>query len=482
MQRPTPPSSHRSAARYLVIAVAVALLAGLIANPGQAAKSGKTITIGETNDDAQRQELLGYFGASGDDDVKIVTVAETQKAMEKIIPGFSLDSAYSSTALTCRELGEGIDVSALNITKITPAMYAVALVTAGVGDAELIVAAPAAAPAQGMTALAGVFQSWKSNPCESSNTTRERQELALRELALALDLSTVIGAADTGFAGNFVIDVQRQVVIDAATSKVDIAAIVASQEAVYGFTVPEPQRDTLVTLMVDLQKLKIDWSTFSAGWTIDFGATGIKMAGDGVAIANAQASATAQAATEQTATAQARKDLTATAKADARLTATAAAEQTAIAASRTAEAEAEQTRTAQENLTATALAQPTVTPSPTPLPVGHSGEIAAVTAPVLSVDEAGATTDYTVQDAATITRDSKVVALADLKRGDAVALQVDPATSQVVAVVATAPKSSPFAALGKLLLGIPLLALIPIGIVLRGKSFGDPFIVKRVSR
>ena len=86
-------------------------------------------------------------------------------------------------------------------------------------------------------------------------------------------------------------------------------------------------------------------------------------------------------------------------------------------------------------------------------------------------------------DAATITRDDRPVSLLDLKSGDAVALQVVAGTNQVVGIVATAPEeSSPLAAMSKLLLAIPLLALIPVGIVPRGKSFGDPFVVKRVSR
>ncbi len=50
-------------------------------------------------------------------------------------------------------------------------------------------------------------------------------------------------------------------------------------------------------------------------------------------------------------------------------------------------------------------------------------------------------------------------------------------------MVATAAKTSPFAALTKLLFGLPFLALIPVAVVLRSKSLGDPFIfiVKRVS-
>ena len=172
-------------------------------------KADTIISLGESNDDAQRQELLGYFGAGDKAQVDVITVADTQQAMQDVIPGFNLSSAYSSAALTCRPLGDGLDVTTINITQITPAMFAMALVTAGVGDATLIVAAPAAAPAQGMTALTGIFKAWDKVKCESAQTTPKRQQLALRELAITVEISTAIGEAQTGYAGAFVIDTQR---------------------------------------------------------------------------------------------------------------------------------------------------------------------------------------------------------------------------------------------------------------------------------
>ena len=101
-------------------------------------KADTIISLGESNDDAQRQELLGYFGA-GDKAPRSSHHREPTPngAMQDVIPGFNLSSAYSSAALTCRPLGDGLNVTTINITQITPAMFAMALVTAGVGDATL---------------------------------------------------------------------------------------------------------------------------------------------------------------------------------------------------------------------------------------------------------------------------------------------------------------------------------------------------------
>src|SRR5689334_18535931 len=82
-------------------------------------KADTIISLGESNSDAQRQELLGYFGAGDKAQVDVITVADTKQAMEAVIPGFNLSSAFSSAALTCRPLGEGLDVTTINITQIT---------------------------------------------------------------------------------------------------------------------------------------------------------------------------------------------------------------------------------------------------------------------------------------------------------------------------------------------------------------------------
>jgi uncharacterized protein YpuA (DUF1002 family) len=452
-----------------LVAILIAIVAGLSGIQGQAAENDTIISIGESNTPEQRQELLGYFGADSNAQVEIVTVEDTREAMLEVIPDFSISSAYSSTALTCRELGEGLDVSTINISEITPAIYAMSLVTAGIGDANLIVAAPADKAAGGMTALTGIFQAWDKMSCDSAQTSAKRQELALRELALTVEIANALGVPLTGATGYFVIEVQRNVVVSEAASREEITAEIANQERVFGLTIPEAQRAKLIDFMVDLVAQDIDWSTFSKGWTIEQpSSTSITMDGDGIAIRNAQASATAKAANEQTATAQASKDKTATARAEARLTQTAEAQDAA------------------DSLTATALAQPTATATATPEPNTVLGELAGpITNGQLPLKAVGGSDQsYPVAQTVTVTRDAEAAQTADLKKGDAVTLKVDAVTGEVVSIAAIAPEAGG-TPLAKLLYILPLLLIIPLGMVVKsrgGIGMGDPFIVKRVDR
>ncbi|MGI8644430.1 MAG: hypothetical protein ACR2LS_09980, partial [Thermomicrobiales bacterium] len=90
--------------RAVVILLVMALLTSVVAVNGLAAKSTRIITIGESNSDAQKDELLDLFNAEDGDEIITVTFNDTVTAMDGIfdMSGFQ-PVAFSSTALTCRE-------------------------------------------------------------------------------------------------------------------------------------------------------------------------------------------------------------------------------------------------------------------------------------------------------------------------------------------------------------------------------------------
>ena len=482
----------------------IALLAALAAPRGLAAEAGKTITIGESNSTEQRQQLLEYFKATGDDEVITVTAEDTAEAMAGIFDMSGITTAFSSTALSCRDLGDGLDVTTKNIETVTPGLYAMALVTAGIGDAELVVAAPdGITGVQGMTALTGVFETWEIAPCDSGSTSEARQRLALEELTLTAQIG--IGFQAAGMADgvqqatDIVLQSQQTMVTEDLTTKVDIAAAITAQESAQGLTIPADQKAELVDLMTRLAAEDIDWSTFAAGWSIERNDdnTRITMTGDGIAVRNAQASATAQAGAAMTATAQAGANMTATAQAGANMTATAQAALTATAqaaaarqatadAQATAQANALATQQAAAALTATAAAQPTATavpsptPTPTPPPVAVSGKIVAdgdgnvVVAPDGS---AGEPVTYPVDPAAAITRGAKPVELAALAKGDAVRLTVDGVTGSVTVLDAQAAPLGILDRLAEMWWIVPLGVILPAGLWFRRARAVEPFIV-----
>jgi uncharacterized protein YpuA (DUF1002 family) len=474
----------------------------------------RVITIGESNTPEQREQLLDIFNADENDRVITITVEQTADAMEGIFDLSGIDTAYSSTALTCRDLGEGLQVTTRNIQQITPGLYAMALVTAGIGDADLMVAAPDGLGAvRGQTALAGVFATWDIAPCESGNTSAARQRLALEQLTLTAEIGDLV-AGGVPAATALVLEMQRQIVINNITERDSIEDILAEQEQALGVTVPAPQRDELLDLMTRLAQADINWSTFASGWTIDTNAdnTQITMRGEGIAILHAQQTATAEAAALLTATAEVQQALTATAQAGAAMTATARAR---AARAATAEADALLTATAQAHaaqtatanalgteaaiaaqatldaqatidaaaaLTATAAAIPTATPIP---PEEFTGEVVSNEGTRLVVQPAGtaAAMTFPVDPQASITRAGESAAIEAIDEGDTVQLTVDGSSRMITALSATpAPPERNFPRTG---LAILLLVLGLIGLawwfVTSRRDRQEPFVLKRAA-
>jgi hypothetical protein len=303
-----------------------------------------------------------------------------------------------------------------------------------------------------MTALAGIFKTWDIAPCSSGNTTKNRQRLALEQLTLAAEIGQALVAAGipdgVQRAGNVVLDAQKTIVTEKLKKPADIEAAITAQEQVQGVTIPAELHAKLVDLMTRLVKEKIDWSTFAAGWTIerDVANARITMTGDGIAIRDARASATSQAAAQMTATAQAdTAHMTAAAEAAANMTATAnaaainaSATAQAAAASATAEANARATEHASAAMTATAAVQPTATPTPlptaTPEPSSATGKIAEIRTNEVVVElpgSGGVGSPFTLAPDARLTRDGKPVSLDQLQSGDSVQMTVDGMTHQV---------------------------------------------------
>jgi len=453
--------------------IALLILTIGLAELGRAAEKGQTITLGESLSDAQRTQMLDLFKASPDDKVITITMSDTLEAMAGISMEGNITSAFSSTALRCRKLGEGLDVTTSNINLVTPDLYAIALVTAGIGDATLIVAAPVEAPARGMTALAGIFKTWDIAPCASGDTSKERQQLALQELAIATAIGeylVAVGVPDgVQRSGNVVLETQKTIVTEKLTKQADIDAAIAAQEQTQGIIIPPDLRAQLLDMMTRLAAQKIDWSTFSAGWTIKRPhATRITMTGDGIAIRNARRTATAEARAAKTATAEAAANLTATAEADSRnATATAQAE-----LDMTATANAQATQQAQADMTATALAIPTATPEP----VGASGKIVATRAREIVVEQGTVRTPYTLAANVTVVRGGKSAKSDALQKGDTVQLTLDGSTREVIAVTA---QPAPGSWTNKLPLfgGVLLMGSALCGMVVVRRRRDEPFIV-----
>jgi len=118
------------------------------------------ISLGKNLSEEQRKQMLYLFGA--DENTKIIEVTNEEEREylgkhidEKLLGTRAISSAYVEKLPE----GEGITVESKNITWVTNDMYRNAIVTAGIKDAKIIVAAPF--EVSGTAALTGIMKAFE---------------------------------------------------------------------------------------------------------------------------------------------------------------------------------------------------------------------------------------------------------------------------------------------------------------------------------
>ncbi len=418
-------------------AALIALLAVVLA-PGisrvGAADGVTTIAIGESNNADQRAELLAFFAATDDDSVLTVTVDDTKRDMDGIFDLSGVDSAYSSTALTCTDPGDGLEVTTRNIEVVPPDLYAMALLTSGVEDASLVVAAPDDAPALGMTALSGVFATRERAPC-TGKIDEARQRLALEELTLTVAIGQALEIPDGVSRATALVLGAQQVIIEQGVSKpAAIDVVVAEQEAAADLRIPAAQRSELVDLLARLAAEEMDWGAYASGWSIQRDSNGSRIT----------------------------------------LTGTGPADEPTLTASPPAGVGG-----MTSSLPSEPVAAPPVAQAPAMTVVG--GLVVGLEGDRLLVAEKGredAPVSYPVDREADIIRNGVGVTLGELRAGDAVHLMVDPASGHVVRLGAQATARDPGRSSEWLgwtaFIGLPLCALVALVLFARSQRSEAP--------
>lgn len=168
---------------------------------------------------------------------------------------------FSSAKITHKEKGSGLIISIVtpeNITKVTSEMYANAMLTAGIEDATVEVAAPKRVT--GHSALAGIYKAYEAKTGDELDT--ERTDVANDELSLATKIAESSNITDDRVAELLTSLKQQISKLDPAT-KEEVEQIVNDQLAKLNIELSEQDRQLLIDLMDRIRKLDIDFSKIS---------------------------------------------------------------------------------------------------------------------------------------------------------------------------------------------------------------------------
>lgn len=218
-------------------------------------KYGPTIVVfGERLSESQREETKRLLKVDEEADVKEIIVTGADAA--KYINGDPNSNMYSSAKIKRLDKGEGITVvqaTPENITEVTDEMYANALITAGVEDAEITVASPV--KVTGHSALTGIFKAYEATGEELDTA---RLDVANQELDLSTKLAEEAGV-DENQVSQLMTEIKKAIAEQDPATKEEVKQIVEEQLKKLNIEIPDEYKQKLIHLFDQIRNLNINF-------------------------------------------------------------------------------------------------------------------------------------------------------------------------------------------------------------------------------
>ncbi len=228
----------------------------------QAADEEPILALGADLSADQKATVLGLLGISESDlddyDVIQITNAEEHAYLDSYLSSSVIGTkALSSVLIRPAKEGAGLNVTTYNISYCTIDMYTNALLTAGLEDADVYVAAPT--NISGTSALIGAVKGYAE--MNDTKVDEEALETAVNELVVTGDLGQVLGDSQT--ASDIVAYVKQQILENNVSSDEDIEKIIRDAMTKFNIDLTDAQVQQLIQLMNKISKLDIDVDALS---------------------------------------------------------------------------------------------------------------------------------------------------------------------------------------------------------------------------
>lgn len=215
------------------------------------------LALGANLTQAQRNTVLSLMGIDpaslNDYQVTTVTNEEEHQYLDAYLDRSIIGTrALSSVVIVKREKGEGIHISTKNISYCTVGMYKNALATAGLEDADVIIAGPF--PLSGTAALIGVMKAYADIEGEKIDT--ESLDAAMNEIVVTGDLNESLG--DDVQTEEFMAYVKQKVVEGGLQSKEKIQEVLAEACDKFEIVLNDSEKERITSLMEKIGSLDLD--------------------------------------------------------------------------------------------------------------------------------------------------------------------------------------------------------------------------------
>ena len=215
----------------------------------------RVVTIGVNNTAEQRQKIFNYFGVK-ENEVQVLEVNNQEE--REYLDGVATEAQLGTKTYSCAYVeptnNGGINVKTANITWVTSSMVASTLSTAGMTNANCVIAA--VFPVSGTGALTGVMKAFEDASGEKLD--EDKKELASEELITTGDLGDEIGQDK---ATGVVNDIKTEVIKNGTSDVTQIADIINNVTNNYNITLTDAQVKQITDLMEKIAAQNYDYNS-----------------------------------------------------------------------------------------------------------------------------------------------------------------------------------------------------------------------------
>ncbi|NQD67578.1 DUF1002 domain-containing protein [Bacillus haikouensis] len=213
------------------------------------------VVYGETLTAEQKKNVQKQLGLNENDDVEEFTA--TGEDLVKYIEGENRNARmFSSAKIIRQEKGKGLNVEIVtpeNITEVSESMYANALLTAGVENANVEVASPV--KVSGHSALTGIY---KAYDVSGEKLDSVRMEVANEELNVATELAEDSGI-DKEKVSELLTEIKKEIAEQDPATKEEVEKIVEEKLQSMNIELSPEDRQLLIDLFDKIRSLDIDF-------------------------------------------------------------------------------------------------------------------------------------------------------------------------------------------------------------------------------
>jgi uncharacterized protein YpuA (DUF1002 family) len=253
----------KNSIRFLAFLLAASLLlpsGALASDEGINEKFGVPIVVyGADLTESEKESVKDSLEVTNESEVEEISVTG-EDLVSYIKDGDASARMFSSAKITRQDAGKGLVIDIVtedNITQVTAEMYENAMLTAGIEDATVEVAAPK--KVTGHSALVGIYKAYEVS---GETLDKERTDVANEELSVATTLANKSGI-DEAKVSELLTEIKKDIAEKNPATKEEVEKIVQDQLTNLKIELSPEDRQLLIDLMDRIRQLDIDFSKWS---------------------------------------------------------------------------------------------------------------------------------------------------------------------------------------------------------------------------